>query len=203
MESVPEGNMAPQPGWWSRNWKWAAPAGCLALFSCGCLGFVVLGLGAAGAGIAAVAGAAPMDEALQAATSDPEVQRALGTPIQAGWQRQISVNSRNGRGHATMRIPLDGPTADGVLYAEADKDGESWNFSRLVVEVPGQRDIDLLESSGGSAPPSEPPSEPTMPRPPPPPPPPPGLDTPDAPGAPEAPENTGDKGAKGGNDINL
>lgn len=199
MESMPEGGMAPQPSWWSRNWKWAAPAGCLALFSCGCLGFVVMGIGAAGAGIAAVAKAAPMDEAIQAATADPEVRRALGTPIQAGWQRQISVNSNNGRGHATMSIPLDGPTADGVLHAEADKDGETWNFSRLVVEVPGSHDIDLLESSGGSAPPSEP-SEPRAPRPPRPPAPPPPGNT-DAPEDTDAPQDTGD--TQGGSDINL
>ncbi len=198
MESMPEGGMAPQPSWWSRNWKWAAPAGCLALFSCGCLGFVVMGIGAAGAGIAAVAKAAPMDEAIQAATADPEVRRTLGTPIQAGWQRQISVNSNNGRGHATLSIPLDGPTADGVLHAEADKDGETWNFSRLVVEVPGSRDIDLLESSGGSAPPSEP-SEPRAPRPPRPPAPPPGNT--DAPEDTDAPQDTGD--TQGGSDINL
>jgi len=187
METMPEGGMAPKPSWWSRNWKWAAPAGCLALFSCGCLGFVVLGLGAAGAGVAAIASAAPMDEAIQAATSDPEVQRALGTPIQATWQRQINVTTRNGRGHASMSIPLDGPTADGVLHAEADKDGEKWNFSRLVVEVPGQEDIDLLDTTGGSAPPSER-RPPRPPRPPPPPP---------APGATEEPEEQDDS------DINL
>lgn len=182
METMPESGMAPRPGWWSRNWKWAAPAGCLALFSCGCLGFVLLGLGAAGAGIAAVASAAPMDEAIQAATSDPEVQRTLGTPIQAGWQRQINVSSRNGRSHATMSIPLDGPTADGVLYAEADKVDEQWNFSHLVVEVPGQEDIDLLDTTGGSAPPSRP----RTPQPPPPP-----------PEAPEPPE------ARDDNDVEL
>lgn len=160
METMPESGMAPRPSWWSRNWKWAAPAGCLALFSCGCLGFVLLGLGAAGAGIAAVASAAPMDEAIQAATSDPEVQRSLGTPIQPGWQRRINVSSRNGQSHASMSIPLDGPTADGVLHAEADKVDGQWNFSRLVVEVPGQDDIDLLDSSGGSEPPPEAPELP-------------------------------------------
>lgn len=197
MESMPEGSMAPQPSWWSRNWKWAAPAGCLALFSCGCLGFVVLGLGAAGAGIAAVVSAAPMDEALQAATSDPEVQRVLGTPIKSNpLERQVSINSTNGRGHARMRLPLDGPTADGVLQAEANKDGEAWTFSRLVVEVPGERDIDLLESSGGSAPPSEPrtPRPPRAPRPPSPPPP--------LPGDTEKPADTGGA-TEDGSDINL
>lgn len=203
MESVPEGGMAPQPSWWSRNWKWAAPAGCLALFSCGCLGFVVLGLGAAGAGIAAIASAAPMEEAIQAATSDPEVQRTLGTPIKAGLQRQISVNTRNGRGHATLSIPLDGPTADGVLHAEADKDGETWNFSRLVVDVPGNDEIDLLESSGGSAPPSSP-SNRGLPLPPPPPPPPapPLPDDRDTPEDRDAPADESGKD-KGDSDINL
>jgi hypothetical protein len=174
METMPEGGMAPPPSWWSRNWKWAAPAGCLALFSCGCLGFVVLGVGAAGAGVAALASAGPSDDALQTALRDPEVQRTLGQPIQPGWQRQVSIQSGNRGTHASLRIPLDGAKADGFLVAEADKESEDrWSYSRLVVQVPGQRDIDLLDSSGGSAPPPGREALPSPDAPPPPPPPPP------------------------------
>jgi hypothetical protein len=175
MESMPEGGMAPPPSWWSRNWKWAVPTGCLALFSCGCLAFVVAGLGAAGAGLAAMTSAGPTDEAIQTAVADPEVQRALGQPIKTtSLSRQVSIRSANGRTQASLRIPLDGTQADGALVVEADKDSDDtqWTYTRLVVEVPGQRPIDLLDSSGGSEPPAQREALPSPDAPPPPPPPP-------------------------------
>jgi hypothetical protein len=193
MESMPEGGgMAPQPSWWSRNWKWAAPLGCLGLMSCGCLGAIVLGLGALGGGMAALA-SGPMDDAIHAASQDPEVQRALGSPIHAGGllNRQVSIQTENGQGHARLHIPLEGPKGHGELDAEAAKEGGKWNFSRLVVEVPGQQDIDLLDTSGGSAPPSpQPPKPPKTPK---------GQQAPPPPGhTGKAPEGTQD-----GRDIEL
>lgn len=195
--------MAPQPSWWNRNWKWAAPLGCLGLLSCGCLGAVILGLGALGGGVAALASGGPMGEAIHTAERDPEVQRVLGTPIHAGWNRHVNITTHNGQGHAQLQIPLDGPKADGVLDAEADKEGDKWNFSRLVVEVPGQHDIDLLSSSGGSAPPSEKDENgPPPPRPPRPPKAPKGQHAPPPPPSPgEEPEEDSD--TQKGNDVEL
>ncbi|XXF76761.1 cytochrome c oxidase assembly factor Coa1 family protein [Myxococcaceae bacterium GXIMD 01537] len=191
METNPEESMAPRPSWWTRNWKWALPAGCVGLLSCGCLSFVVLGLGTMGAGLMGMASAGPTDDALKTALGDPEVQRALGTPIKPELMRQVSIQSVNGRTHATLAIPLDGTQADGMLRVEADKTDGEWVYSRLEVTVPGQADINLL--SGGGAPPPEPAL-------------PPGTPEPDEDAHPESPDDSGDEDAQGKgdeHDINL
>ncbi len=140
MNTVPEGEMAPQRGWWSRNWKWVVPTGCLGLLlSCGCLGAVFIG-----AITQSLRGSGAVVEAVALAKQSPEVRQALGEPIEAGLMVQGSIQSSGGQGSADVTIPLDGPKADGTLRVEAYKDGETWKFTTLQVEVPGQPPIDLL-----------------------------------------------------------
>lgn len=203
METMPEGGgMAPRPSWWSRNWKWAAPLGCLGLLSCGCLGAFVLGASA----LSSAVSGGPRSEAIHTAQQDPEVQRALGSPIHAGglFDSQTNFHESNGQGHARLHIPLDGPKGHGMLDAEAAKEGGQWNFSRLVVEVQGEPPIDLLDSSGGSAPPSEEENAPPPPRPSRPPKAPRGQHAPTPPSPPGAGEQPGeDSDSQKGNDVEL
>ncbi len=184
MDSMPEGSMAPQ-SWWSRNWKWAAPIlGCLGLVaSCGCLGALFLGWGLKSLGDNMGA----YTEAVAIATSDDEVGAVLGQPLQAGMPRQTSVQSRNGRTHARLAIPLDGAKADGVLHVDAVEEGNGWSYNTLAVELEDGRRIDLRDVAPGPMPGEapEPPSGEDAPPPPPPAPPP----------APKSPQ--------GDNDINL
>jgi Cytochrome oxidase complex assembly protein 1 len=183
---TPEGNMAPQPSWWSRNWKWAVPVGCLGLVaSCMCFGAIAVftGFTAAKKNTAAV-------NALAVATGDSEVQAALGPPIQEGSMWQSSVSYNDGVSRAQFGIPLEGSKASGVLHVEATKRNEEWTYQRLEVEVTGQPTIDLLDKVGGEnrrelAPP-----------------------TPDAPPPPDldegsAPEEDGKQGGEHKPDINL
>jgi hypothetical protein len=146
---MPEGAMAPQQGWWSRNWKWVVPTGCLGLLlSCGCLGALLFGVT-----YQALRGTGVFVEAVTLAKQSPEVQEALGTPIEAGLMLQGSIQSHNGQGSARFSVPLKGPKAGGTLNVEAYKDGEQWKFTTLNVEVPGQPTIDLL--GGAPAPPPD------------------------------------------------
>jgi hypothetical protein len=144
MNTSPEGNMAPQRGWWSRNWKWVVPVGCLGvLASCGCLGAIAFF-----AATSAIKSTTAYVQAVQVVMTDPEVQEALGSPIETGML-QGSVKTENDQGSADFTIPLDGPKADGTLRVKATKAGGDWNFHVLQVEVPGRAPIDLVGKLGG------------------------------------------------------
>lgn len=158
---TPEGNMAPQRSWWSRNWKWAAPVGCLGLIgSCGCLTVVLIALG-----FGAAKNSTPYEQAVSIAKSDSEVQATLGPPIESSWSMQSSVHLGDGQSTAEFSVPLKGTKKEGVLHIQASKSGKEWEYQVLQVEVPGQEPIDLMDKVGGKrrelAPPTpdEPPSK--------------------------------------------
>ncbi|WP_164009599.1 cytochrome c oxidase assembly factor Coa1 family protein [Pyxidicoccus trucidator] len=146
MDTVPEGNLVPQRGWWSRNWKWFVPVGgCLGLVaSCGCLGAILVGVG-----FSSLSKLGAYTEAVAIATSDAEVRRALGTPIDTGLPKQSSVSSNNGRTDARFTIPLDGPEADALLRVDASQqeDGAEWKYRTLTVELEDGSLIDLREDA--------------------------------------------------------
>ncbi|WP_274378603.1 cytochrome c oxidase assembly factor 1 family protein [Stigmatella aurantiaca] len=87
-------------------------------------------------------------QAVALVTANPEVQEALGTPIDFGWPRG-SVNTTNGEGRASISVPLEGPKASGTMRVEALAEGETWTLDLLQVEVPGRPAIDLLDQVGG------------------------------------------------------
>jgi hypothetical protein len=146
MNTSPEGNMAPQGGWFSRNWKWAVPVGCLGIIaSCVCMGGI-----AAFMGFNAIKNNAAYVQALAIAMSDDEVQATLGPPIDTSFMGQnSSVKVEGGRTIAQFAVPLKGSKAEGTLRVDAVKTGEEWNFQVLQVEVPGREPIDLRHKVGG------------------------------------------------------
>lgn len=143
---TPEGQMAPQGGWFSRNWKWAVPVGCLGLVaSCGCLAVI-----AGAMGFSAIKNNAAYVQALAVATTDDEVRAALGTPIEPQFMgQQSSVKMENGRSTAEFAIPLKGPKAEGTLRVDAYKAGEEWTYEVLQLDIPGREPIDLRYKVGG------------------------------------------------------
>ncbi|MCP3144286.1 cytochrome c oxidase assembly factor Coa1 family protein [Pyxidicoccus xibeiensis] len=142
MDRMPEGSMAPQRGWWSRNWKWMVPVGCLGvLASCGCLGAMLVGTS-----LTSILQGPPRTEAEAIATSDEEVRARLGPPIDVDWPRESFVHKNNGRTRAKYSIPLDGAKADGTLHVEAEQDdGGPWRYSTLEVELEDGTRIDLRD----------------------------------------------------------
>ncbi|AGC47809.1 hypothetical protein MYSTI_06536 [Myxococcus stipitatus DSM 14675] len=146
MSATPEGSLVPQQGWWGRNWKWVVPVGCLGLLaSCGCLGFVVVGLGVS----SVTQNMGAYTEAVSIATNDAQVRKVMGAPIKAsGFPKQTQVNSINGVTRAQLAIPLDGPQADGMLQVDARKEGDGdWHYDVLTVEVEGGTRIDLRDDA--------------------------------------------------------
>lgn len=133
---------APAPrGWWSRNWKWFVPVGCLTL-----LLLIFLFIGAI---MMMVFGAMKSSDvyaqALDRARNHPQVQEALGTPIEDGMFVTGSVNVSGTSGKADLTIPIKGPKGEGAIYLDAVKFAGEWEYRRLEVGVEGQpRRINLL-----------------------------------------------------------
>jgi hypothetical protein len=131
-----------QRGWWSRNWKWVVPAGCLSV--------IVFFVAILGIIFAAVFGAIRATDAykgaLRMAQHDPRVIAALGSPIEAGFWVGGNVNVDNGAGEAEINFRIRGPKGKGTVYAEAKKTAGTWSYSVLTVKAENGQTIDLLKS---------------------------------------------------------
>ena len=137
-----------RPNWWSRNWKWFVPVGCLStllLFAAGVallLSFV----------FGMMKSTDVYSQALQRAKADPQVMAALGSPIADGYFTSGSIQETGPSGSAELSIPISGPKGSATIYLEARKSTGQWSFNKLVVEIehPNRR-IDLLTESERSA----------------------------------------------------
>jgi hypothetical protein len=128
--------------WWSRNWKWFVPVGCLSS--------LLLLAGFFAAILMLVFGLIKSSDAYQQAVlkarSSPAAIQALGSPIKEGYFTTGSVNVSGDSGHAALAIRLSGPNGTGTLHVDADKSAGVWSFSTLAVEVDGtHKRIDLLD----------------------------------------------------------
>lgn len=134
-------------GWWSRNWKWFVPVGCL--------GLVLLAVLAAAGLFLAVLGGMKRSEvfqmALERTRSSPAAIEALGEPIEPGWWLSGSVNVSGPTGEASFAAPVSGPNGEGTLYVEAVKQAGEWRLTLLELEVQGTGErIDLLAERAGA-----------------------------------------------------
>jgi hypothetical protein len=142
MEQVPP-PIPPQArgNWWTRNWKWFVPTGCLtmiALFAA----FIVL---IAMIVFSAMKSSDVYKDALAKAKAEPAVVEALGSPIEDGMFVSGNTKVNGGSGEANIAIPISGPKGKGTLYVVATKSVGFWNYSSLVVEVTQTKQrIDLL-----------------------------------------------------------
>jgi hypothetical protein len=133
---------APRPGWWSRNWKWFVPVGCLTM-----IGLVVVFVAAI---VVIVFGALKSTDVykdgLARAQKHPAVIEALGSPIDDGLFMSGKTNVTGSSGEADISVPISGPNGKGTLYIVAKKSAGKWSYEQLVVELAkgGQR-INLLE----------------------------------------------------------
>ena len=120
-----------QGNWFGRNWKWAAPTGCLLL---------VLLVGAFIATIfffvfSMMKTNDAYQHSLEAARHNPEVVAALGQPIEDGWFVSGNFEENGPAGVANFSIPVSGPKGGGTVYVEAHKSAGQWNYNTLVVEL--------------------------------------------------------------------
>ena|SRR6266404_8442323 len=120
-----------RPNWFSRNWKWALPGGCL----------IVLLVGVAFVAAAFFLALGMMKQsdaykiAVDRAQQDQAVIDALGSPINAGNFVSGSSHVEGPSGDAKLSIPITGPKGKGTLYVEAAKSAGVWQFTTLVVKT--------------------------------------------------------------------
>lgn len=121
----------PQGGWWSRNWKWFVPVGCLSLLAtCGCCvggSFFFF--------VNTVKSSHAYQEGIARAKADPDVQKALGTPVEAGLMVQLNARFQNDERLTTARVPLSGPKGEGALFLKATERSGTLTFEQLDVVI--------------------------------------------------------------------
>ena len=134
----------PRPNWWTRNWKWFVPAGCLSLL----ILFVVFAGSIALIVFSAMKSTDVYREALARAKASPAVIDSLGSPIKEGLLVSGNTNVNGASGEANLSIPISGPNGKGTIYVAANKSLGRWNYSGLVVEIAKTHQrIDLLRGS--------------------------------------------------------
>jgi hypothetical protein len=140
--------------WWSRNWKWFVPVGCLSVVLLFAAAIALLMTFVFGM----IKNSDAYSQALARAKESPAVIEALGNPIKEGYFTSGSINETGPSGDAELAIPISGPKGSGTIYLEAEESAGQWSFSKLEVEVEksGER-IDLLaDDSESPALPEEP-----------------------------------------------
>ena len=130
--------------WWSRNWKWFVPVGCLSVI----VAIVVVIALIVTLVFGALKSSDVYKQALEKATHSQPVVSELGEPIEAGWLVSGSINVSGSSGEADISIPISGPKKSGTVYAVARKSAGVWRYSTLEVEVQGRSSrINLLNEA--------------------------------------------------------
>jgi hypothetical protein len=139
--STPPLPSTPRPGWWSRNWKWFVPTGCLTLTAIGAVFVVCIFVLV----FSVIKSSDAYKTALDRAKSNDRVVAALGTPIHDGLIPSGKTNVTGPSGEADLGIPISGPKGKATIYAVGTKSAGRWEFSKLAVQVDGGDTIDLNE----------------------------------------------------------
>jgi hypothetical protein len=143
-ETPPPLPTQPKGNWWTRNWKWFVPTGCLTIFVLFAIFIASIVLIVFGA----LKSTDVYKEAVAKAKANPAVVEALGSPIKEGMFVSGSSNVNGATGESNLSIPISGPKGKGTIYLSAKKSLGRWNYDDLVVEIKntGER-IDLLEKT--------------------------------------------------------
>jgi hypothetical protein len=142
--------MRPPPrSWWSRNWKWFVPVGCLLpIFLCGggITGLVFFGL-------SLIKSSEPYQHAMTEAKGNSAVVANLGEPVEPRLLPNGSVNLHNDAGDADLIIPVRGSKGTGKMHIVGIKSAGKWTYSQLdFTPDDGKPTVNLLKPSPTSAP---------------------------------------------------
>ena len=131
--------------WWSRNWKWLVPVGCLLpILICG--GFIALIFGFVNG---AIKKSEPYQHAMAQALAHPDVVKLLGQPIVPGTMATGSIHLNNDAGDADLYFTLNGTNRSAIIHVVATKSGGVWTYSMITFTPHGGGDqIDLVHVPG-------------------------------------------------------
>lgn len=151
-----------RPSWFKRNWLWFIPTVIILPLLCCCGG----GIGLVYFGISQTFELQPYKDSISLIEQDPDVQNALGTPIDTpeGFGDLVTMMQNGGKfdlvqSGSTMifdaQFVASGPNGTGTVFIEAESSdgGITWTYSvrELHVDQTGEV-IDLLGAGSGAAP---------------------------------------------------
>lgn len=132
-----------QKSWFGRNWLWVLPAG-------GCLTLIILVIFGAGSlffGVTKMfSSSEPYEYAFEQATTNKDVVRILGEPIERKGMVNGKISLNNDDGEANFKIPISGPNGTGRIVVVAIKSHGKWIYEKLYVQFKSaEEDINLLD----------------------------------------------------------
>jgi hypothetical protein len=147
MEAPPPTPSGAKRNWWTRNWKWFVPTGCLTLivlFAAFIMSIMLIVFGA-------VKSTDVYKDAVARAKANPAVIEALGSPVEEGIFVSGNTSVNGASGESNLAIPISGPKGKATVYVKAVKSLGRWQYVDLVVEVrkTGER-IHLVEKTKDS-----------------------------------------------------
>lgn len=127
--------------WFSRNWKWLIPTGCLSIL-------VLFGLFIAGIFFGVTSIMKDSDAykgAMTEAQNNKLVIEKLGNKIESDGMVSGSINVSNNTGNCDIQIPIKGSKGTGTLFVVATKRGK-WKYNELSVYIEKtEEEINLLQ----------------------------------------------------------
>jgi hypothetical protein len=132
--------------WWSRNWVWFVPAGCLTMLVCLALvvcAFVLVV-------VSAVKSSDFYRTGVARAKSDARVQAALGSDLHDGMFLPGDTHMNGFSREYELRIPISGSKGKGTIYLVVAKSARQWQIDNLSVKTNDGEIIDLNETNPSS-----------------------------------------------------
>jgi len=127
--------------WFTRNWKWFVPTGCLSIL-------VLFGLFIAGIFFGVTSIMKDSDAykgAMTEAQNNKLVIEKLGNNIESDGMVSGSINVNNDTGNCDIQIPIKGSKGTGTLFVVATKRGK-WKYNELSVYIQKtEEEINLLQ----------------------------------------------------------
>jgi len=132
--------------WWSRNWVWFVPAGCLTILVCLALvvcAFVLLV-------VSAVKSSDFYRMGVARAKSDARVQAALGANLHDGMFLPGDTRMNGSLREYEFRISISGSKGKGTIYLVVAKSAGQYQIDNLSVKTNDGEIIDLNETNPSS-----------------------------------------------------
>ena len=134
-----DNQLVKQESWFTRNWKWALPLGCLStigLFVVGIILFGIIGFSKIFNGNNDVT-----SKAIDLINNEQVIVQQLGSPIDSNGMMQGAISTTNDGGNADISVPLKGPNGTGTMFIKAVKVNDKWNYERIAVQIDKTNEI--------------------------------------------------------------
>lgn len=83
---------------------------------------------------------APYKQAIMLAEENPQVQNAIGTPIESDGMLSGNIVRSDGENSADMSVPVKGPKGKARINFDAVEVNDNWQFEELMVIVRSSQD---------------------------------------------------------------